>query len=352
MSTADEIFRLTGSDEPHIVINHDRSVTVPSDLKNIAVQYDHNIETVTFDCPRYWDDTDMSEMLVSINYSLSNGFEDTYICPEVTIDETDDSIIHFTWTISNKVTQAIGSIEFVTCLKLLDETEIATRVWHSQTCKDLNVLPGKECDARIISEFEEGVRSVPNPLEYLTSLDALYSGIEFPPDYELTVNAPRAINYKSLLKNNETIKSVVLIGNDADNTLIFTDTFYGATALEIVNIEKLKANISSADNAFRNAGALKEIKGQINIRSLASGNNCFTGCYSLEEVRFTPNSFTASFGMPNSPLLSTESLQSIIDAMIPRLAGGSNTLYLHPDAASRLTEEQIIQITNKGWTVQ
>ena len=39
--------------EPHIVIGEDRFITVPSELKRIAVQYDHNIETVTFDCPRY-----------------------------------------------------------------------------------------------------------------------------------------------------------------------------------------------------------------------------------------------------------------------------------------------------------
>ena len=39
--------------EEHIVVGSDRFITVPNSLKRIGVQYDHNIETVTFDCPRY-----------------------------------------------------------------------------------------------------------------------------------------------------------------------------------------------------------------------------------------------------------------------------------------------------------
>ena len=35
--------------EEHIVVGADRFITVPDSLKRIAVQFDHNIETVTFD---------------------------------------------------------------------------------------------------------------------------------------------------------------------------------------------------------------------------------------------------------------------------------------------------------------
>ena len=119
MATAEELFSASGIDEPHIIINSDRSIIIPTELKNIAVQNDHNIETVMFDCPRYWDDFDMSTMKVSINYVLSNSYENTYVCPEVTIDETDQDIMHFSWTISNKVTQVPGEITFLVCLMLM-----------------------------------------------------------------------------------------------------------------------------------------------------------------------------------------------------------------------------------------
>ena len=60
------------STEEHIVVGDDRVITVPDSLKRIAVQYDHNVETVTFDCPRYWDGLDMSQMAIYINYHLPN----------------------------------------------------------------------------------------------------------------------------------------------------------------------------------------------------------------------------------------------------------------------------------------
>jgi hypothetical protein len=350
MSTADEIFRLTGLDEPHIVINSDRSIVVPSELKDIAVQYDHNIETVTFDCPRYWDETDMSEMLVSINYSLANGFEDTYICPEVIIDETDDSIIHFSWTISNKVTQAIGAIDFIVCLKLLDADEIADKVWHSRKCTDLNVLPGKECDARIISEYEEGVRSVSNPLAYARKLNSVYEGYDFPDDYELILNVPIANTFNQMCKFSTGLKVVTLVGNVVNDVLDFIETFMGATSLEMINAEEYNFKPYDATRMFSGCIKLKEIKGQIDLSRISAGIGAFTDCYALEEIRFKPNTLKLTFPMTDSPLLSNESLQSLVDSLVQ--TSTSQTLYLHPTAASNLTEDQIIQITNKNWTVQ
>ena len=71
------------STEEHIVINDNRFISVPNSLKRIAVQFDHDIETVTFDCPRYWDDNDMSKMAVYINYMRPDGFTGAYIAKNV-----------------------------------------------------------------------------------------------------------------------------------------------------------------------------------------------------------------------------------------------------------------------------
>ena len=58
------------SAEPHIIIGSDRIITVPDSLKRIAVQYDHNVETVTFDCPRYWDERDLSQLTIFISFRM------------------------------------------------------------------------------------------------------------------------------------------------------------------------------------------------------------------------------------------------------------------------------------------
>ena len=101
--------------EPHIVIHPDRSVTVPEELKNLAVQYDHNIATVIFDCPRYWDGNDMSKMGIRINYEREDGYGDCYVCTDVTADEEDPKLMHFSWVISRNVSDMPGILHFAVC---------------------------------------------------------------------------------------------------------------------------------------------------------------------------------------------------------------------------------------------
>ena len=92
--------------DPHIVIGVDRYITVPEELKRIAVQYDHNMRTVTFDCPRYYDGRDMSLMKVYINYkNLNDGtVAGSYIADNMRVDENDSNAMHFDWTINSPVT--------------------------------------------------------------------------------------------------------------------------------------------------------------------------------------------------------------------------------------------------------
>ena len=142
--------------EPHIIIGEDRSVTVPQELKRIAVQFDHNIETVTFDCPRYWDNHDMSKMTVYINYKCKDGAMGSYIADNLRVDETDDTIMHFDWTISGNVTQVKGELVFLICVK---KTEISTSElinhWNSELCVDMYVSEGLECDAVLENSYPD-----------------------------------------------------------------------------------------------------------------------------------------------------------------------------------------------------
>lgn len=155
MATAAELFASLNTEEPHIVINSDRSVTIPEELKNVAVQYDHNIETVTFDCPRYWDGNDLSEMIVSINFVRPDKYEDTYVCKNVTVDSDDSNIIHFDWTISRSVTEVSGKLTFIVCVKKSYVDGATSQVWHSQKCETFTILPGLECDQVIIPSDPE-----------------------------------------------------------------------------------------------------------------------------------------------------------------------------------------------------
>ena len=149
MVTAAELFATTGPEEPHIIIGKDRVIKVPDSLKRIAVESDHDIETVTFECPRYWDEHDLSQMAIYINYMLSNKYSDSYPVSKIT---TDDNTMYFTWTISRNVTQVSGGITFLVCIKNTDSEGNEVNHWNSELCKDMYVSKGMETEPQIVEE--------------------------------------------------------------------------------------------------------------------------------------------------------------------------------------------------------
>lgn len=138
--------------EPHIVVGANRVITVPEELKRIAVQFDHNIETVTFDCPRYWDGIDMSQMQIYINYVRPDGESGSYKAQNVSVDSEDANIMHFTWTIDSHVSEAFGSLKFLICIKKTDREGKLVNHWSSDLCTDAFVSEGLECEAAITEQ--------------------------------------------------------------------------------------------------------------------------------------------------------------------------------------------------------
>ena len=140
-------------DEAHIVIDNKRIITVPDKLKRLAVQYDHDIETVTFDCPRYWDGIDMSKMSIYINYLRYDTYAGSYKAQNVTVDSINNKKMHFDWTISRNVTQVIGKLTFLVCIRKTDESGNEVNHWNSELCKDCYISAGLEVDGEELKEL-------------------------------------------------------------------------------------------------------------------------------------------------------------------------------------------------------
>ena len=140
-------------EEAHIVIGADRYITVPDQLKRIAVQYDHDIETVTFDCPRYWDDHDMSTMAIYINYLCPNRISGVFPATNVKVSTSDSSIMQFDWTISKNVTMAEGKLTFLVCVKNTDSDGNEKNHWNSELCTDCYISKGLEINAEAYEDI-------------------------------------------------------------------------------------------------------------------------------------------------------------------------------------------------------
>lgn len=148
-------FSVEPETEGHIVVGPDRIVTVPNGLKRIAVQYDHNVETVTFDCPRYWDGIDMSKMVIYINCKAPDNTLQAYLAENVRIDEADETIMHFEWTIMRNLTKAKGYISFVICIKTTDEDGTEKNHWNSELNSELYVSEGLECTEAVADRYPD-----------------------------------------------------------------------------------------------------------------------------------------------------------------------------------------------------
>lgn len=164
--------------EPHIVIGEDRIVSVPKELQRIAVQYDHDVETVTFDCPRYWDGLDMSELSIYINYMRKDRYVACYKATDITVDAADSNIMHFDWTISRNVTEVKGELKFLVCIKKGDAEGYEVNHWNSELNNEMYISEGLEVEPNIfdpypdiIGQWEDEVNAVKQIL-----LDARDSG--------------------------------------------------------------------------------------------------------------------------------------------------------------------------------
>ena len=189
MSKADELLNSLSEDdislqlanpetEPHIVIGEDRVISVPKELQRIAVQYDHDVETVTFDCPRYWDDLDMSKLNIYINYMRKDRYVGCYKATDITVDGADLNIMHFNWKISRNVSEVVGELKFLVCIKKSDAEGYEVNHWNSELNTEMYISQGLEAEESIfdaypdiISLWEDEVNSVKQIL-----LDARDSG--------------------------------------------------------------------------------------------------------------------------------------------------------------------------------
>ena len=146
--------------EGRIIVGNDRFITVPEGLKRIAVQNDHDVETVTFECPRYWDNHDMSEMDVYVQYLRPDGVLGRYLCEDVWIDETDDTKMLFNWTVSGHVTPEDGKLTVQVCVQKESEAGTDLNHWNSELNEDLYISKGLDCGGAYTSNSPSQVKQI------------------------------------------------------------------------------------------------------------------------------------------------------------------------------------------------
>jgi hypothetical protein len=115
-------------------------------------------------------------MKVYINYKTPDDRVGSYHCHEdtVTVDTSDTSMMHFTWTVSSNVTIVKGTLSFLVCIKKTDIDGNETNHWNSELNREITISEGLECDETILEEYPDVITHI---LTRLSTLEAL-NGID------------------------------------------------------------------------------------------------------------------------------------------------------------------------------
>ena len=234
----------------HVVVGSDRYITVPESLQKIGVQFDHNAETVTFDCPRYWDGHDLSKMKIYINYMRPNDSFGAYLCSDAEIDSVDDTIMHFNWTISGHVTEFAGPLSFLVCICDVDQNGDSTTHWNSELNTQMYISSGMKCRDAILGRYPDIITQLLNRMD---SVEAVFA-----PTVEIT--EIEGGHHLKMVDVNGTYEFDVMDGNKGDKGDAFTYSDFTAEQLAALKGEKGDA-FTYSDFTAEQLAALKGEKG-------------------------------------------------------------------------------------------
>ena len=186
-------------------------------------------------------------------------------------------------------------------------------------------------------------------LNGVTSYASWYEGANFPANTELTVYVGAKIeSLLAMFASATNLKKVKLVG-DSDGCDM--EQMFASSSVEEVDFSGLATfQTTTADGTFDSCQNLVNVLGVLDgeYNYVIWG---FADCPKLKEVYFKKNSIVCDVNIPDSPELTTKSVQSIIDG-INGFEMGAGALYFHSDVINKLTEAQKKEITDKGWSVE
>lgn len=249
--------------EGHIVIDKDRIIHVPTELKRIAVQYDSNIETVTFDCPRYWDEHDLSEMNIYINYKLPGNLINNIgqsLVKNLRINEDDENIINFDWTIGPILTNNKGDLPFSVCAKSKtnQDSDEAIR-WYTEINTELTISEGMDGSGDIEDNYEDLFPDVINDI--ISKLD----GINATYDEKLEAFNTNATSKTESFDTNAKTKTTEFNNNATTKTNEFNSNAIEKTEAFNANANGVLKKSNAFINGLMNAALTNEVEGVENV---------------------------------------------------------------------------------------
>lgn len=95
-----------------------RKITLPGNEKILGVYHDKNVTRKHFKMPRYYQNNDMSEFSIKVNYVNEDNETDCYAVDDLAV--TDEDYITFSWLVGATACRVPGTVGFVICFTKVD----------------------------------------------------------------------------------------------------------------------------------------------------------------------------------------------------------------------------------------
>lgn len=185
----------------------------------------------------------------------------------------------------------------------------------------------------------------------ITTYTSLFYKREFPEGYDLVIkcNDFAQPDLSQMCAYTKNLNSVKIKGNFVNNVTV--NRIFRSSHVKIIDLTEcsIKSSTNKVQEAFMGCFYLRTIIGTIDFSQCSGFVNTYNSCQELVNVEFLQNNIFYSISFAQSPLLSNESIQSIIDGLAT--VDTAQTLTLHADVKAKLTESQIAQITSKNWNL-
>ena len=191
---------------------------------------------------------------------------------------------------------------------------------------------------------------------YVRSIAGAFQNNTFPAGTNLVLNVPNLIlsvnegNLNYTFRSTTGLESITLKCTTRGVAMHAHGAFSRCSDLKFLDLSGFNTTFGTSTDVFYSCTRLEEIRGEIE-NTTTNWTLWFASCVKLREVRFKANSIKGAFTIAQSPLLSAESVQSIVDGLADMTGGTSYKLTLHADVKAKLTEEQLATIAAKNWTV-
>lgn len=311
-------------------LNSDKDYLYQWDLNRQLVVEEKNIKEVHF-CNHTGD------------YSLVC---DVYTVGNVRLVDVPNILLQTAYNITAYATDGVNtefSIEIKVKPRTKPENYIYTEVQYKKGY-DMGKADGLEQGYKI--GYSDGVTSVPHDFKYSKTIAGVFDGAIFPENYILQLELPLVNSLRYAFRNAVGLNKIIIKGVN-NNIVNMGYTFQ--CLFEELDITEFFATFDDFTYCF-SSSTLKKICGDIDFTAANKVDNAFRNCVKLEEVRIKPETLALSISFVYSSLLTADSIQSIIDGLAT--VETEQTLSFASGIKTALTEQQILTIINKNWTVQ